>query len=57
MALFGWTTPRQAAVYMKKVNRARFEASAAPLLEADAATKMSHHFRYVFKWNDWRKKA
>jgi integrase len=33
MALFGWTTPQQAAVY-KKANRARLEASAAPLLEA-----------------------
>jgi integrase len=34
MALFGWTTPQQAAVYTKKANRARLEASAAPLLEA-----------------------
>jgi integrase len=34
MALFGWTTPQQAAVYTKKANRARLEASAAPLLQA-----------------------
>jgi len=34
MALFGWTTPQQAVAYTKKANRARLEASAAPLLEA-----------------------
>jgi hypothetical protein len=34
MALFGWTTPEQAALYTRKANRARLEASAAPLLEA-----------------------
>jgi hypothetical protein len=34
MASFGWTTPQQAAVYTKKANRARLEASAAPLLQA-----------------------
>jgi integrase len=34
MALFGWTTPQQAAVYTKKANRARLEAAVAPLLEA-----------------------
>jgi integrase len=33
MALFGWTTPQQAALYTRKANRARLEASAAPLLE------------------------
>ena len=34
MALFGWTTPQQAAVYTKKANRARHKAAVAPLLEA-----------------------
>jgi integrase len=34
MALFGWTTPQQAALYTRKASRARLEASAAPLLEA-----------------------
>jgi integrase len=32
MALFGWTTTKQAALYTRKVNRARLEAGAAPLL-------------------------
>ena len=34
MALFGWTTPQQAALYTRKANRARLEAAAAPLLAA-----------------------
>jgi len=32
MALFGWTTSKQAAVYTRKANRARLEADAAALL-------------------------
>jgi integrase len=32
MALFGWTTTKQAALYTRKANRARLEAGAAPLL-------------------------
>lgn len=39
MALFGWTNPQQAAVYTKKANRAKLEASAAPLLEARSSSK------------------
>jgi integrase len=39
MALFGWANPQQAAVYTKKANRARLEASAAPLLEARRSNK------------------
>src|SRR5713226_7248649 len=34
MALFGWSSPQQAALYTKKANRAKLEAAAAPLLEA-----------------------
>jgi integrase len=34
MALFGWTNPQQAAVYTKKANRAKLEAEAARLLQA-----------------------
>src|SRR4029077_7948167 len=37
MALFGWANPKQAAAYTKKVNRARLEAAAAPLLEAPSS--------------------
>jgi integrase len=33
MALFGWTTSKQAAVYARKANRARLEADAAALLQ------------------------
>jgi integrase len=33
MALFGWTTTKQAAIYTKKANRARLEEGAASLLE------------------------
>jgi integrase len=39
MALFGWSNPQQAAVYTQKANRARLEASAAPLLEARSSNK------------------
>jgi integrase len=39
MALFGWTNPQQAAIYTKKANRAKLEASAAPLLEARSSNK------------------
>jgi integrase len=39
MALFGWTNPQQAAVYTKKANRAKLEASAATLLEARNSIK------------------
>ena len=34
MALFGWTNPQQAAVYTRKANRAKLEAAAAVLLQA-----------------------
>ena len=33
MALFGWTNPQQAAVYTRKANREKLEASAAALLK------------------------
>jgi integrase len=39
MALFGWTNPQQAAVYTRKANRARLEASAAPLLQVQTSNK------------------
>ena len=39
MALFGWTSPQQAALYTKKANRATLEAAAAPLLEARNGNK------------------
>jgi hypothetical protein len=32
MALFGWSTTKQAALYTRKANRAHLEAGAAPLL-------------------------
>jgi integrase len=37
MALFGWTNPQQAAVYTKKANRAKLEAEAARLLQAQSS--------------------
>ncbi len=39
MALFGWSSPQQAALYTKKANRAKLEAAAAPLLEARNGNK------------------
>lgn len=39
MALFGRTNSQQAAVYPKKANRARLEAQAAPLLQAQNRNK------------------
>jgi len=41
MALFGWTSPRQAAVYTKKVNRARLEAAAASLLQLQNSNSLA----------------
>lgn len=34
MALFGWASTKQAAIYTRNANRARLEAEAAPLLQA-----------------------
>lgn len=34
MALFGWTSTKQAALYTRKASRAKLEAGAAPLLQA-----------------------
>ena len=39
MALFGWTTTKQAAIYTRKANRAKLESEAAPLLEAQTRNK------------------
>jgi integrase len=39
MALFGWTTGKQAALYTKAANKARLEAAAAPLLAAQTGNK------------------
>jgi integrase len=39
MALFGWSNPQQAAVYTKKANRAKLEAQAAALLQAQTGNK------------------
>jgi len=39
MALFGWTNPQQAAIYTRKANRAKLEAQAATLLEAQSSNK------------------
>ena len=65
MALFGWTNPRQVAVYTQKANRAKLEA-AAVLLEAQTSktvgamnsaivehdsSKVSHPLRW------WRQRA
>jgi integrase len=33
MALFGWASTKQAAIYTRKANRTRLEAEAAPLLQ------------------------
>ncbi|MTK63090.1 MAG: tyrosine-type recombinase/integrase [Methanobacterium sp.] len=35
MALFGWESPKQAAIYTKKANRKKLAATAAPLLVPD----------------------
>ena len=43
MALFGWTTSKQAAHYTRKANRRKLEAAAAPMLMAEQnSTKVSH---------------
>jgi hypothetical protein len=33
MALFGWTTTKQAGIYTRKANRAKLEGEAAALLQ------------------------
>jgi hypothetical protein len=47
MALFGWTSPQQAAFYTKKANRAKLEAAAAPLLEGRNGNKSVPPFAAV----------
>jgi len=47
MALFGWTNPQQAAVYTKKANRAKLEAQAAALLQAQISNKSAPLFPAV----------
>jgi integrase len=47
MALFGWSNPQQPAVYTKKVNRAKLEAAAAPLLGARNGNKSVPLFAMV----------
>jgi hypothetical protein len=47
MALFGWSNPQQAAPYTKKANRAKLEAEAARLLEAQRSNKSVPLFRVV----------
>jgi integrase len=39
MALFGWTTSKQASIYTKNANRVKLEAAAAPLLGAPNSNK------------------
>jgi integrase len=56
MALFGWTNPQQAAVYTKKANRARLEAQAAALLEAQTSNKSVPLFSAVASGGTFRAK-
>lgn len=44
MSLFGGSYPQRAAVYTKKADRARLEASAAPPLVARRSNKSVHFF-------------
>jgi hypothetical protein len=37
MALFGWATTKQAAIYTRKANRTKLESEAARLLEAQTS--------------------
>jgi hypothetical protein len=39
MALFGWSNPQQGAGHTKKANRAKLEAQAAALLQAQTSNK------------------
>ena len=46
MAVFGWASARQAAIYTKKANRTRLAADAMHLLVPDengSGQKVSHH--------------
>ena len=56
MALFGWTNPQQAGVYTKKANRARLEAQAAVLLEAQTSNKSVPLFPAVASGGTFRAK-
>ena len=56
MALFGWTNPQQAGVYTKKANRARLEAQAAALLEAQTSNKSVPLFPAVASGGTFRAK-
>lgn len=44
MALFGWASTKQAALYTRKASRTKLEAEAAPLLAGQNGNKPSHLF-------------
>ena len=47
MALFGWTSTKQAALYTRKANRARLEAEAAAVLQGPMGNENVPHFPVV----------
>jgi len=58
MALFGWANPQQAAVYTKKANRAKLEAQAAVLLQAQTSNKSVPLFTGGgVRWDRWDENA
>jgi hypothetical protein len=58
MALFGWSNPQQAAAYTKKANRAKLEAQAAVLLQAQTSNKSVPLFAAVgVRWDNRAEKA
>jgi len=56
MALFGWMNPQQAAIYTKKANRAKLEAEAARLLQAQTSNKSVPLFPTVASGGTFRAK-
>jgi integrase len=47
MALFGWASTKQAAIYTRKASRAKLEAEAAPMLTGQNSNRSSHLFPVV----------
>jgi integrase len=47
MALFGWASTKQAALYTRKASRTKLEAEAAPMLAGQNGNRLSHNFPVV----------
>ncbi len=56
MALFGWASTKQSALYTRKASRTKLEAEAAPMLAGQNGNRLSHLFPVVASGGTNRRK-